>query len=266
LLDWNAPGIDRNDLDGGRGLRGLAFDKDRVYVTAGNSLLEFTPAFELCEVYRSPYLSQASGLACFDRRLYVTSKAYNSILGFDLDDKRFGWGLHIGEVSGGLQGMPFDPQSTMGPPPGDELGLNSIWCDPRGVFISGTGTEGLLHFDGSHINRLVSLPRGVENARPWRDGVLFTDSEAKVARFITPQGNSVFQLPRYPDGELLESPVQQGFARGLCVIDDSVFAVGSSPASVTLHNLDTMKTTRNINFSLDPGHTIHSLALWPGKP
>jgi hypothetical protein len=98
---------------------------------------------------------------------------------------------------------------------------------------------------------------------------LFNDADAGVARFITPDSNRVFRLPRYPaqvlTGEHADDTTgeQQGFARGLCVIDGSVFAVGSSPATITLHNLDTMKTTRSINFGTDPRHSIHSIAVWP---
>jgi len=79
----------------------------------------------------------------------------------------------------------------------------------------------------------------------------------------------VFQVPQYP-GEVLtgtdqadDGAVRQGFARGLCVVDDSRFASGSSPATVTVHDLDTMKTTLSINLSTDLRHTVHSLAVWP---
>ena len=269
VLDWKAPGVDWKLSGGGRGLRGIACDGERVFVAGAHALFSFTPEFELLAVYRSPYLSHCHEIASFERRLYLTSTACNSILGFDLDENRFGWGLHIVDGNAGLQGTPFDPQSAMGPSPGEELGLNSLWCDPRGMFISGSRSQGLLYFDARQIVRLVSLPRGVQNARPWRDGVLFNDTDAGVARFMTPNSNRVFQLPSYP-AEVLTGAggedtagARQGFARGLCVIDDSVFAVGSSPATVTLHNLDTMKTTKSINFGTNPRHSIHSIAVWP---
>jgi hypothetical protein len=46
------------------------------------------------------------------------------------------------------------------------------------------------------------------------------------------------------------------------VLGDGVFASGSSPLTVTLHDLDTMKTTLRINLSTDPG-TRSTLAVWP---
>jgi hypothetical protein len=269
VVDWKAPGVDWNVPGGGRGLRGIACEGGRVFIAGADALYSFTPEFELLAVYRSPYLSRCNGIAAFERRLYLTSSEYDSILGFDLDENSFGWGLHIAEGNVGLQGTPFDPQTTLGPTPGAELDLNSLWCDPRGMFISGSRSLGMLHFDARKIKRLVSLPRGVQNARPWRNGVLFNDTETGVARFITPDSNRVFRLPRYRAEVLTQndpdemSGAQRGFARGLCVIDDCVFAVGSSPATVTLHNLDTMKTTLSINLGTDPGHSIHSIAVWP---
>ena len=271
VLDWKAPGVDWAAPGGGRGLRGMAFDGQRVFIAAADALFEFTPGLELQATYRSPYLANGHDVVCFERRLYMASTGYDSILGFDLEKNRFDWGLRVHEGERGMNGVPFDPYSSLGPPPGNHLGLNSLWCDARGMFISGAGTLGLLHFDVRTIERLVSLPRGVQNARPWRDGVLFNDTEANVARFITPDSNRVFQVPRYPPEQLDLSAAgdqqrsRQGFARGLCVVDESTFAVGSSPATITLHNLDTMKTTRSINFSSDPCHTIHSLAVWPYK-
>jgi hypothetical protein len=271
VVDWKAPGVDWSSPGGGRGLRGIAFDHERVFVAGSDALFQFSPAFELQQVYRCPYLANGHEIACFDRKLYLTSTGFNSILGFDLDENRFGWGLHVVDGEAGLQGVPFDPQSVLGPPPGNQLGLNSLCCDDRGMFISGSRTMGLLLFDARRIERLVTLPEGVQNARPWRDGVLFNDTEEKVVRFITPDSNRVFLVPRFPETGLSGgwaadgAPAQQGFARGLCVLNESEFAAGSSPATVTLHNLDTMKTTKCINFSTDLRQSIHSLAVWPFK-
>jgi len=268
-LDWKAGGVDRTAQGGGRGLRGMAFDGDRLFIAASEVLIEFSPEFELLASYHSPYLGQAHEMAMFDDRLYLTSTGFDSVLGFDLKARRFDWGLHIQDGDAGLQGTPFDPNSLVGPSPERLLRINSIWCDERGMFISGARTLGLLHFDARRIVRLVTLPQGVQNARPWRDGVLFNDSGADVVRFLTPEQNRVFQVPHYPD-ELLagagteDAPgTRQGFARGLCVVEDGVFASGSSPATITLHDLDSMKTTLSINLSTDVRHTIQSLAVWP---
>jgi hypothetical protein len=269
VLDWSRPTIDWSGAGAGRGLRGLATHEQRVFMAGAEELFEFTPGFELRGVHSSPYLGHAQAVAAFEGRLYVVSAAYDAVLAFDLDAGRFDWGLQIADDDGGLRGMPFDPLSALGPSAANQLRLNSLYCDSRGLFVSGSRSSGLLHFDGKRIVRLVTLPAGVHDARPWRDGVLFNDSEAEAVRFLTPQSNRVFEVPRYP-GDALEpgsfentSVARQAFARGLCVLEEGIFASGSSPLTISLHDLDAMKTTRRINLSTDARQSIHTLAIWP---
>ena len=56
---------------------------------------------------------------------------------------------------------------------------------------------------------------------------------------------------------------RQAFGRGLCTVTDSLLAAGSSPSTITLHDLDTMKTTLSINLSMDVRNAIHGLEVWP---
>jgi hypothetical protein len=269
VLDWSRPTIDWSGHGGGRGLRGLAIHERQVFIAGADELFQFTPEFELTAVHASPYLGQAQAAACFEGRVYVVSAAYDAVLAFDLENGRFDWGLQLADDEGGLRGMPFDPKGTMGPSPAGRLQLNSVYCNPRGLFISGARTMGLLLFDGQRIVRLVTLPEGVHDARPWRDGVLFNDSNAEAVRFITPESNRVFEVAHYPDEELEPGSFEdtavagQAFARGLCVLGGGRFASGSSPLTITLHDLDAMKTTQRINLSTDARESIHTLAPWP---
>jgi hypothetical protein len=78
----------------------------------------------------------------------------------------------------------------------------------------------------------------------------------------------VFRVPYYPvdvlEGEEGGRQVtRQGFARGLCVVSDRVFASGASPLTITLHDLDAMQTTLSINLGTDVRQALHSLAVWP---
>ena len=269
VLDWTRPRIDWSGHGGGRGLRGLAVTKDQVYIAGADELFRFTPGFELQGVHTSPYLGRAQAVACFEGRVYVISAAYDAVLALDLATGRFDWGLQIVDDEGGLRGMPFDPRSGLGPSAGNRLRLNSLHCDPRGLFIAGARTQGLLHFDGKRIVRLVTLPEGVHDARPWRDGVLFNDTEAEAVRFLTPEANRVFEVPRYPESALEAGSFEDkavarlAFARGLCVLEAGVFVSGSSPLTVSAHDLDTMKTTLRINLSTDVRQSVHTLTPWP---
>jgi hypothetical protein len=268
-LDWNTSGIDWQGRGWDRGLRGIAFDGDRVFIAASDELFVFNPEFELLASHRSPFLKHCHEISRFKRRLYLTSTAYDSILGFDLDKDRFSWGLHIAARGNEFRAAPFSPNGPEGPSPGNRLHLNNVFCDSNGMFISGMRTGGLLHYTGRRITRYVNLPEGNHNAQPWRDGVLFNDTESNVVRYVTPELNRVFQVPNYPEDQLTNTDfgdprtARQSFARGLCTIDDDLIAGGSSPSTITLHNVETMKTTLCVNLTMDIRNAIHGLEVWP---
>ena len=268
-IDWNTAGIDWQGRGWDRGLRGIAFDGDRVFIAASDELFVYSPDFELMASYRSPYLKHCHEIACYQRRLYLTSTAYDSILGFDLDENRFSWGLHIATLGDEFKATPFNPTGQRGPSANNTLHLNNVFCNKKGMYISGLRTAGLLHFGGRRITTFVSLPEGAHNARPWRDGVLFNDTDSNVVRYVTPELNRVFKVPHYPDEQLTNtdtddsSIARQSFARGLCTISNSLIASGSSPSTITLHDVDTMKTTLSVNLSLDIRNAIHGLEVWP---
>ena len=268
-IDWNTAGIDWQGRGWDRGLRGIAFDGDLVYIAASDELFVYTPEFEPVASYRSPYFRHCHEIVRYKRRLFLTSTAYDSILGFDLDKKQFSWGLHIAAVAGEFKARPFNPRGQRGPLPDNKLHLNNVFCDDKGMYISGLRTEGMLQYSGRTITIAVSLPEGSHNARPWRDGVLFNDTESNAVRYVTREMNHVFQVPQYPEEQLTHTDMddsriaRQSFARGLCTIDDGVIASGSSPSTITLHNVDTMKTTLSVNLSMDIRNAIHGLEVWP---
>ena len=56
---------------------------------------------------------------------------------------------------------------------------------------------------------------------------------------------------------------RQAFARGLCVIDDDTFAAGSSPSTITLHDLRPGGKARMATLTHDVRNAIHGLEVWP---
>lgn len=269
VLDTNPFAGNRSQADWAGGIRGVAFDEERVFVASGDELFAFSPELEPVGSWRSPYLKDCQGMAVYRRRLFLVSAACDSILGFDLDDMRFSLGLHLAAGEKDYRAMPFDPAGQKGPQFVNHLELNSVHCDEQGMFISGRRTHGLLMYGGRRIIRYATLPEGVHDARPWRDGVLFNDSEAGVVRFVTPELNHVFRIPRWPaeDGHVAAGgkPASSPFplARGLCTVKDRTVAGGSSPSTVTLHDVEAMKTKLTIKLSDDPRSAIASLAVWP---
>lgn len=268
-VDWNTIDIDWQGRGWDRGLRGIEFDGDKVYVAASDELFVYNRDFEQLASYRCPYLKHCHEISRYERRLYLTSTGCDSIIGFDLDELQFSWGLRIEKTPDGFRGTPFHPMGTRGPPPGNELHLNSVHCLERGMYISGRKTGCLLKYTGKRIGVIATLPPGVHNARPYADGVLFHDSESDVVRFESRDKQRIFRVPRY-DPELLTHTdmddsriARQGFGRGLCFVDKGVIASGSSPSTITLHDFNTMKTTLSVNLTMDVRNAIHGLEVWP---
>jgi len=268
-VDWNHADIDWQGRGWDRGLRGIAFDGNRVFIAASDELFAYTPDFELLASYRSPYLKHCHEISGYQRRLYLTSTGFDSILGFDLDRNRFSMGLHIARAEEHFDVSPYDPADKRGPAAANRLHINSVYCNSEGMFISGLHTEGLLRFDGRRAELVASLPRGAHNARPFLDGMLFNDTQANVVRFVAAKRQRAFNIPRYAEQQLTHTELddsriaRQGFGRGLCIINEHLVAAGSSPSTITLHDLDSMKTTLRINLTMDIRNAIHGLELWP---
>ena len=269
-IDWNAMNIDWQGRGWDRGLRGIDFDGDRVFIAASDELFVYNTKLEQIASYRSPYLKHCHEISRYRRRLYLTSTGYDSILGFDLDENRFSWGLQIARDRKGLRAAPFQPESGKGPSSGNELHLNSVYCDSRSMFISGLRTGGLHAYTGRYIKQVATLPSGTHNVRFHRDGILFNDTEKNVVRFVPRSGTQkVFNVPYYNPESLTNTDLddsriaRQAFGRGLCTINDSLIAAGSSPSTITLYDLDSMQTTLTINLSMDIRNAIHGLEVWP---
>ena len=270
VMDWNSMNIDFRGRGGDRGLRGIAFDGDRVFIAASDELFVYNPKFEQIASYRCRYLKHCHEISRHRRRLYLTSTGYDSILGFDLDANRFSWGLHVSRDRKGLRGTPFQPSGRRGPPLGNLLHLNSLCCLADAMYLSGLHTDGLYAYTGRHIAQAAALPQGTHNAQPHKDGVLFNDTRKNLVRYVPRQGpQKAFRIPYYNPAHLTHVDVddyrvaRQAFGRGLCVINDNLIAAGSSPSTITLHDLEAMQTTLTINLSMDVRTAIHGLEVWP---
>lgn len=268
-VDWNTVDIDWQGRGWDRGLRGVAFDGDRIFIAASDELFVYDKEFNNLASFRSPHLKHCHEIFRYKRRLYLTSTGFDSVLGFDLDEGQFSWGLQIGGVEGGFRAIPFMPGSVDGPKPANSLHLNNVHCTPAGLFISGAQTRGLLRYTGKRIETIVPLPSGCHNAQPFADGVIFNDTAADLVRFVSADKQRSFYVPRYDDALLTNTDLddariaRQAFARGLCHVGDGVVAAGSSPSTITLHNFETMQTTLSINLSMDIRNAIHGLEVWP---
>ncbi len=139
------------------------------------------------------------------------------------------------------------------------------------MYISGLKTEGLLLYNGKRLGISATLPAGAHNARPFREGILFNDTQSNKLRYATRTGKDdcAFAVPLFPKADLLKTELddsriaRQGFGRGLCVISESLIAAGSSPATIALYDLEQKKMLKTVNISMDIRNTIHGLEVWP---
>lgn len=235
-------------------------------------MFAYTPEFERIGAWRSPYLKHCHEIFVWQRTLYLTSTGFDSILGFDLDEQRFHWAMQVYSAKFRFKANGFDPMSDSGPLMLNKLHINNVFCSEHGMYISGLRTGGMLHFNGTDINMSVQLPPGTHNARPFRDGVLFNDSEENALRY-TGRGEGeedrAMPMPTY-DPALLQrldatdaNIARPRFARGLCVLSDTVVAGGCSPSTVVVHDLANNKSVLSINLSMDVRNAIHGLEVWP---
>lgn len=271
-IDWDKADIDWQGRGWDRGLRGIAFDKQTVFIAASDELFAYTPDFQMIGSWKNKYLKHCHEICVYDRTLFLSSTGFDSILAFDMDKEEFTWAMHIKQKNFQFSPSIYDPEEDDGPLMLNKLHINNVFCNENGMYISGLHSGGLLHFNGKQVNMAVQLPAGTHNARPFRDGVLFNDSQADALRY-TGRGEGVedraMKVPKYPNSELTYTELdksgvaRQGFARGLCVISDSLVAGGSSPSTISVYDLATNVKVLQVGLTTDVRNAIHGLEVWP---
>ena len=255
-VDWNALGRACEP-----GLRGIACHGGRIYIAASGELVAFDQAFNAIAAFRNTYLEDCQGICVFERHLFLASAGYDAILGFNLETETFDWALRIvtdGRVFGARR---FDPNGDEGPLLINKLGLSNVHCEKGGMYVSGTRTGALLRFSGERVGVRATLPQGALDARPYRDGILFNDTNAGAVRFESPDARVALPLPRFPSHRETHGKAVGG--RGLCVISEREIAAGSSPATISIYDLDAGKAIKAVNLSPDVRQAIHGVEVWP---
>jgi hypothetical protein len=151
----------------------------------------------------------------------------------------------------------FDPQSDDGPLLLNKLHLNNVHCNEHGIYITGLRSNGMLHFNGEAVNMAVQLPVGSRDARPFRDGVIFNDSNSAALRYTGRGEGEEDRAMALPDDGAAR------FARGLCVLSDAIVAGGSAPATIAIYDLAKNEMLGSVNISSNRHNAIHSIAQWP---
>jgi hypothetical protein len=77
------------------------------------------------------------------------------------------------------------------------------------------------------------------------------------------------RVPRFNPDELRNNDLdesriaRQGFARGLCVLSESVVAGGSAPSTISVYDLPANRRLLSVNLTMDVRNAIHGLEVWP---
>jgi hypothetical protein len=270
-VDWNTSDIDFEGRGADRGLRGIDFDGEDIYVAASDELFCYDRNFRIKKSFKNRYLKHCHEIVRKDRYLFLTSTGFDSILGFNLDTKKFDWGFRLTRAYEHWDGYVFDPRTDAGPAAVNDFHINMVNVADEGIFLSGLHTEACLHLSRDwKVTEYCSLPAGTHNAQPWQGGVLFNDTRSDAVRYVPRDGQQcAFRVKTYPEDQIESAGMddskiaRQGFGRGLCVISDRLVAAGSSPSTITIYDVQTRQVVGSVNLSMDIRNAIHGLEVWP---
>jgi len=271
---------------GPRGLRGIAFYKDEVYLAASDEIFVYSKDFRLAESIRNEYLEHCHETYIIGDTLYITSTGRDSVLEYDLQTRSFTKGYYVWfrrltryrnklglrEIAN-FRPVPrlriFEPNSDEGPNSSNTCHLNSVYYGEGVVFVSGTRCGHLLAINDSKLSSYFRIPYGTHNARPFGVGVLMNDTRSDSVRYLDSRGEVLsFPIKRYDEREILHGHIpqdhaRQAFGRGLCNLGGGLIAGGSSPATVSVYDLNTSEVLKTINLTMDVRNTVHGLEVWP---
>lgn len=285
VIDWNTVDINWEGRGADRGLRGIAFYDEKIILAASNEIFFFDLSFNIIESYKNRYLNHCHEIHVEKNILYLTSTGYNSVLCFDLEEKRFIKGYHIQyykqkSLLGRLikkyidlnpRLTVFDPNSPQGPDAKDQNHVNNVSSWDGWITISGTGLDHIFGLKDNQITKLADIPFKTHNAAIIReDTVMMNSTGNDIVQLCNRKNEPIqtFQIPMYPEKDLLRNNIpkdhaRQGFGRGLVFFNDRYLISGSSPATVNLFDMKSGELVKSINITMDVRNAIHGLEVWP---
>lgn len=269
MLDWNTSGIDFEGRGGDRGLRGIIIAGDELFIAASDELFVFDRAFRQIASYRCAYLKHCHEMSAHAGKLYLTSTGFDALVRLDLATRRFDLGIGLSAEGGAINARVFDPNQTGGPSPSNQFHINNVHVDARGVFVSGRNLPALVQITQTAVGPVARLPRGTHNARPFRGGVLYNDTESDEVVWVGPDRRVAIPVPRHDPARLTHLDADEtgiaraGFGRGLCVLSDTLVAAGSSPTTVAVHDIGAGRQVAALNITMDVRNAAHGIAVWP---
>ncbi len=279
VIDWNTTAIDWQGRGMGRGLRGICYVDNEIYIAASDELFVFDQGFNVLRSFSCKYLHHCHEI-CYDgeRYIYLSATSFDSILRFDTKLQVFdiAWWIHpVTKVHRGkrvraLGSKPYDPNSKAGPEKADTLHINNVTMHEHDVCFSGLRFGVFLKLHANQLKPIAAIPQTTHNCQMIGQRVLMNSTGNDAAVIQTTQGEieKTFSFPTYPVEELLNTGIpgdyaRQAFGRGLCVHEDSGLVIaGSSPGTVTAFDVQSGDVLRSVRVSNDLRNAPHGLEVW----
>ena len=299
VVDWNVSSIDWGGRGGERGLRGIAFYDNKIYIASNDEIIVYNKNFEMVNSFKNKYLWGCHEIFVFKDSLFITSTSFNSILEFNLKSNTFVKGywirlrsylsffnniafmLEFGNIKRRFfllkileiikpKLIIFDPNSDNGPPLRVGFHINNVYCNNDRIYFCGRRSNHLFYIFDEEIYNYAKVPFKTHNVRPFKRGILLNDTFAEKVSYMDLKGNVIesFQIKKFKENELLNADLPKGHAkqtygRGLCLTDDGLIIGGSSPALISVYKLGCPKALKYVNITMDVRTAIFGLEIWP---
>lgn len=281
VIDWNDNSISWKGRGLDRGLRGIAFWGNHIYLAASDELFVYNKNLDIVKSFKNRYLKHCHEIFCHDDRLFLTSTGFDSILEFDLASDKFVKGhcfrfaryrptSRVSKENTLPKIYSFDPLKERGPRIGDTLHINNVYCSSGVMYVSGSHLRTLISLETNIVSAYATIPYGSHNARPFKDGVLLNHTKTDCIAYLTRDGKilSYFKIKYYNEADLYNNHLpkdhaRQGFGRGLCISKNGLIISGSSPATISVYRFGNVLPEKSVNLTMDVRNSIHGLQIWP---
>lgn len=293
VIDWNDSSINWEGRGADRGLRGIAFYNDHVYLAASDEIFVYTKEFKKVKSIKNKYLKHCHEIYINNHKLYLTSTGFDSILVYDLKAESFIKGynlkysnsvLKILKIMKALKGdwinniIPefkpkikiFNPNEIFGPEQNGFLHINNVFFYKDSIYLSGTKINLLIKIDQGTPSSVIRLPFGTHNVQKFEDGYIFNHTASNHVVYVDKNGKDkeAYQIKKYDYNELTHTDLPKdharpSFGRGLCITDNGLIIGGSSPATISAYKQGQTSPLKTINITSDVRNAIHGLEIWP---
>ncbi|MBN2669266.1 MAG: hypothetical protein JXR60_08550 [Bacteroidales bacterium] len=301
-LQWNDSDISFNGRGGQRGLRGIAFYNEHIYIGSGFKLLEFDKNLELINTYTNEYLDDIHEMEVHNEQLYLVSSGYDAVLEFDLASKSFVKGYAIDSLR--MQYKKniiyrflnkyylnplfvfrkrtnyklniFDPNKTKQikgtSNKANRIHINTISFDKDALCMSGTLSNFQFKIVNNQLELNAVIPLVTHNVLNFDDKHIIYNSTKKEELIIASKTGTVkkrFKGISFNEDNLEYIPDQKekavaGWGRGLCWTEDkNIIISGTSPATIMVYDNTKNKMIKSFQISKDIRNAIHGLEIFP---